>query len=130
MLKSTFESKYEFFVKGYTIPDPLTSNTEVLSLAAILEGEAKTEEDMQIVAGILLARLKKGMPLQVDAAKETYGTKGLPLVPINNPGEIAISAVFHASSSPYLFYITGKDGKMYYAKTFEEHKRNIAKYLR
>lgn len=130
LMKKTFENKYGSFVGGLEIPAPLTSNIEVLSLAAILEGEAKTKEDMEIIAGILLTRLKKGMPLQVDVAKETYTAKGLPAVPINNPGEVAISAVFHASSSPYLFYLTGKDGKMYYATTFEEHKKNIAKYLR
>ncbi len=129
-MKNTFENKYIYFVKGLVIPEPLTNEIEVLSLAAILEGEAKTKEDMQMVAGILLARLQKGMPLQVDAAPETYKNKGLPAVPINNPGEVAISAVFNATSSPYLYYITGKDGNMYYAKTFEEHKRNIVKYLR
>lgn len=130
LMRDTFEIKYTLFVKGLTLPSPLTSHNEVLSLAAILEGEAKGKEDMEIVAGILLTRLQKGMLLQVDAAPDTYKVKGVPAVPINNPGEVAISAVFHASTSPYLFYITGKDGKMYYAKTFEEHKRNIAKYLR
>lgn len=130
LMRNTFETKYKFFVDGLSLPSPLTSHNEVLSLAAILEGEAKGKEDMEIVAGILLARLQKGMLLQVDAAPDTYKIKGVPSVPINNPGEVAISAVFHASTSPYLFYITGKDGKMYYAKTFEEHKRNIAKYLR
>lgn len=130
LMRTTFETKYKFFVDGLSLPSPLTSHNEVLSLAAILEGEAKGKEDMEIVAGILLARLQKGMLLQVDAAPDTYKVKGVPAVPINNPGEVAISAVFHASTSPYLFYITGKDGKMYYAKTFEEHKRNIVKYLR
>lgn len=130
LMRSTFENKYASFVKGLVLPSPLTSDNEVLSLAAILEGEAKTKEDMEVVAGILLTRLQKGMLLQVDAAPDTYKTKGVPAVPINNPGEMAISAVFHASSTPYLFYITGNDGKMYYAKTFEEHKKNIQKYLR
>lgn len=130
MMKLTFENKYKTFVQGLTMPVPLSSDNDILSLAAILEGEAKTQEDMQIVAGILLARLQKGMLLQVDAAPDTYRVKGLPSVPINNPGEIAVSAVFHASTSPYFYYVTGKDGLMHYAITFEEHKRNIAKYLR
>jgi UPF0755 protein len=130
MMKTTFENKYSAFVNKAHIPEPLKDDNEVLSLAAILEGEAKTKEDMQIVAGILLARMKKGMPLQVDVAPETYTTKGVPLHPINNPGEVAISAVFNATASPYLFYLTDKDGLMHYSKTFEEHKRNIQKYLR
>jgi UPF0755 protein len=112
------------------IKPPLTSEHDVIVLASILEGEANTVEDMKIVAGILLTRLSKGMPLQVDAAPITYKQKGLPKDPINNPGLIALDAVLHPTPSPYLFYITGNDGKMYYAKTFEEHKAYIRKYLK
>jgi UPF0755 protein len=130
MMTETFDKKYASMFVQVSIPEPLTSVSEVISLAAILEGEAKSEEDMRIVAGILLSRLKRHMPLQVDVDKATYTTKGVPVTPINNPGLVAMSAVFHASSSPYLFYLTGKDGVMHYAKTFEEHKRNIAKYLK
>lgn len=126
----TFEQRYSASLKDAQFPEPLTTQQEVLSLAAILEGEAKTEEDMRIIAGILLSRMKKGMPLQVDVAMETYKTKSLPPIPINNPGMTSLGAIFNQIPSPYLYYITGKDGKMYYAKTFEEHKRNIQKYLR
>jgi UPF0755 protein len=130
LMVSTFEKKYTILFDKKPFPSPLTIREEVISLAAILEGEAKTEEDMQIVTGILLKRLEKGMPLQVDAAPETYKSKGIPPIPINNPGTMSLTAVFNPTNSPYLFYITGKDGKMYYAKTFEEHKRNIRKYLK
>ena len=112
------------------IPSPLTTEHDVLVLASILEGEAKSGDDMKIVSGILLTRLTKGMLLQVDVAKETYKKKGLPKMPINNPGLTAIDAVLHPILSDYLYYITGDDEKMYYAKTFEEHKRNIRKYLK
>lgn len=130
MMTETFEKKYTSTFRWTVIPEPLTRRDEVISLASIVEGEAKSEEDMKIVAGILLTRLKKGMPLQVDVAKETYTSRGLPSVPINNPGLTALGAVLKPTASPYLFYITGNDGAMYYAKTFEEHKRNIKKYLR
>jgi UPF0755 protein len=70
------------------------------------------------------------MRLQVDVAENTYKERGLPVVPINNPGVVAIEAVFHPKESPYLYYLTGKDGRMYYAKTYEDHKKNIQKYLR
>ena len=113
-----------------TYGDLLKNENDVLSLAAILEGEAKTKNDMEIVSGILLARLKRGMPLQVDVVKATYTTKGLPKIPISNPGATAVEAALHPANTPYLYYITGTDGKMYYAKTFEEHKANIRKYLR
>lgn len=130
LMVSTFEEKYLESFKNKQIPSPLQNKEEILSLAAILEGEAKTKEDMKMVAGILLKRLNIGMALQVDVAPETYKNKGLPEVPINNPGLIAIDAVFNFTDTPYLYYITGKDGKMYYAKTFTEHKLNIKKYLK
>lgn len=130
IMMKTFDKKYIEYFNNISVPSPLKNQKEVISLAAILEGEAKTEEDMQIVAGILLKRLKLGMPLQVDVATETYKTKGLPSTPINNPGIVTLQAVFRPIYTDYLFYITGKDGAMHYAKTFTEHKKNIQKYLK
>ena len=127
---TTFTKKIATLDTSSLIKEPLSSEHDVLVLASILEGEAKTEKDMKIVAGVLLARLTQGMPLQVDVALETYKQKGLPKNPINNPGLTAINAVLHPITTPYLFYLTGNDGNMYYAKTFEEHKRNIQKYLK
>ncbi len=130
LMVSTFSKKTESIINPSRIVEPLRDENDVIVLASILEGEAKTEEDMKIISGILLARMKIGMPLQVDVAMETYKTKGLPSAPINNPGLTAIRAVLEPTTTDYLFYITGNDGKMYYAKTFDEHKRNIQKYLR
>ena len=130
MMMKTFEKKYDESFKEEKIPDLLKDRNGVISLAAILEGEAKSPEAMSMVAGILLKRMKLGIPLQVDVAPETYKKKGVPAVPINNPGLVAISAVFHPKDSDYLYYITGKDGTMHYAKTFALHKQNIQKYLK
>jgi UPF0755 protein len=130
LMKVTFEKEYDSHFKGKPFPKGIPTVREVLSLAAILEGEAKTPVDMKIVAGILQQRLLNGMRLQVDVATSTYATAGLPKNPINNPGVQAIDAVFNPTPSSYVYYLTGKDGKMYYSKTFEEHKRNIQKYLR
>jgi UPF0755 protein len=130
IMTQTFAKNYQAQFEDKEAPRELLSLTQILSLAAILEGEAKTEEDMQIVAGILLKRLKTGMLLQVDVAPITYKLKGLPEVPINNPGLIAIHAVFNPVETKYLFYLTGTNGEMHYAKTFEEHKINIKKYLK
>ncbi len=129
-MKAKFDKEYEENFNNRAFPKEVPTVQAVLSLAAILEGEAKTHEDMKIVSGILQKRLANGMRLQVDAAPSTYSSGGLPKIPINNPGVQAIEAVFSPVSSPYLYYLTGKDGKMYYSKTFEEHKRNIQKYLR
>ncbi len=130
VMLTTFTKKVETMILASSIPAPLTSTKDVIILASLIEGEAKEEQDMKIVSGILLARLSKGMPLQVDVAKETYTKKGLPASPINNPGLVAINAVLHPIITDNMYYITGSDGHMYYAKTFEEHKKNIKKYLK
>lgn len=130
LMNTTFEKEYAKHFRTADFPRYAPTRNDVISLAAVLEGEAKTEEDMRIVSGILQKRLEKGMRLQVDVAPNTYKTSGIPEIPINNPGILAIDAVFRPKESSYLYYLTGKDGRMYYAKTYEEHKRNIQKYLR
>jgi UPF0755 protein len=128
-MRATFEKEYAKHFKDESFPVMVPSQKAVLSLAAILEGEAKTPEDMKIVSGILQKRLSNGMRLQVDVARSTYEKSGLPEQPINNPGIVAMQAVFNPVTTPYLYYITGRDGKMYYAKTFEDHKKNIQRHL-
>ena len=127
------------------------SEEDIIILASILEREANSENSMKIVAGILDSRLVLGMPLQVDATMEyvldkplsqlepedleidspynTYLNSGLPPTPIGNPGLAAIRAVLEPLPTDYLFYITDENGDFYYAKNFEEHKQNIARYL-
>jgi UPF0755 protein len=125
---------------------------EVIILASILEREANDVDSMKMVAGILEKRLQIDMPLQVDATFEyhlgktskeltaedlqsdspynTYTHGGLPPEPISNPGLNAIHAVLEPTTSEYLYYLTGTDGKFYYAKTFEEHKKNKTLHLK
>ena len=60
----------------------------------------------------------------------TYLNKGLPPGPICNPSQSSIEAVVNYKTSPYWFYISGRDGKTHYAKTLEEHNQNVAQYLK
>jgi UPF0755 protein len=128
------------------------SDNEVVILASILEREANTLESKKMVSGILQNRLRISMPLQADATIEyvlskplnqlvpsdlqmdspynTYLNRGLPPTPIGNPGQTALEAVFNPTNSNFLFYITGNDGKFYYAEDFDTHRLNIARYLR
>ncbi len=150
LLSNTFTDKQT----QWLLPEASTTLTldEVVILASILEREANDEESMKMVSGILQNRLAIGMPLQVDATMEyildkplknltpddlkidspynTYLYKGLPPTAIGNPGLVALKAVVEPTNSDYLFYITGNDGKFYYAKNFDEHRLNIARYLR
>lgn len=128
------------------------SLADLVIMASIIEKEARTNQDQKIVAGILWKRIAIKMPLQVDApfyyllGKEssevtlgdlrmkspynTYQNLGLPVGPIGNPGVAAFRAALEPTATPYLFYLSDKDGVMHYAKDFEEHKKNKAKYLK
>jgi UPF0755 protein len=125
------------------------SLAEIITMASILEKEARKPETMKIVSGILWKRVEKGMALQVDAVfgyildksgygpsfddlkidspYNTYTNRGLPQGPISNPGLNSIEAALRPTDSPYWYYLTGRDGKMYYAKTFEQHVANRSK---
>lgn len=127
------------------------STEEIIILASLIEREARDSKSKKMVSGILQNRLAIGMPLQVDAVFDyllnkdsseltrddlaidspfnTYAHTGLPPHPISNPGEESIRAVLEPTKSNYLYYLTSRDGEFHYAKTFDEHKRNKAKYL-
>jgi UPF0755 protein len=122
---------------------------DLVTLASIVEDEVASAEDRRIVAGIFLKRLSIGMALQSDAtlnyvvkegrsranAKDlrldspynTYRVRGLPPGPIGNPGFSALAAVVHPVKTPYLYFLTTKEGEVLYASSFEGHKRNRIK---
>ncbi|MCR4283842.1 MAG: endolytic transglycosylase MltG [Parcubacteria group bacterium] len=125
---------------------------EVITMASLIEEEARLPETRRIVSGILWKRLNAGMALQVDAVfpyiigkntfeitlddlkidspYNTYLYKGLPKGPISSPGLDSILATVYPKDSDYWYYLSDKEGNMHYAKTFEEHKANKEKYLR
>jgi UPF0755 protein len=67
---------------------------------------------------------------KIESFYNTYLHAGLPPTPISNPGKESLSAALSPQKTQYLYYLTGRDGKFYYAKTFEEHKKNKYLYLR
>lgn len=103
---------------------------DIIVMASILEREAKGDFDRELISGILWKRIKIGMPLQVDAALETYKTIGLPKKPISNPGLEAMKSAINPKTSSYLYYLHDKNGMVHYARTFAEHRQNIVKYLK
>ena len=150
LLKDTYEEKILPLRK--LIDQSEFSEYEILILASIIEREANNEESMKLISGILQNRMSIGMALQADASIEyvldkplseltsedlkidspynTYLYTGLPPTPIGNPGLQAIMAVLEPTESDYFYYITDEDGVFHYAQTFNQHKSNIAKYLR
>jgi len=106
------------------------SEKEIMTMASIVEKEAKGDNDRVYISGILWKRLSLNMPLQVDAAPITYKVRGLPESPISSAGMEAIHAAIHPKASSYLYYIHDKTGAIHFASSFDEHKQNIAKYLK
>jgi UPF0755 protein len=119
-----------------------------LTLASIVEREVNIPADRPVVAGIFLNRLKADMPLgsdvtahyaaelqgvpfnvNIDSKYNTRRYPGLPPGPICSPGLEALDAVAHPAKTDYMYFLTGKDGKTYYAKTYAEHQQNIAQHL-
>lgn len=64
-----------------------------------------------------------------DSRYNTYKYEGLPPTPICNPSLDAIQAVINPRETDYWYYLTGKDGKMYYSQSLEEHNQKVQRYL-
>lgn len=125
---------------------------DIITAASLIEKEVRTLEDKKIVSGIMLKRLKQGMPLQIDATisyitgkktsrisldelaidspYNTYKYKGLPIAPISNPGLDSIVAAVYPQDSDYWFYLSSPDGRTIFSKTLAEHNIAREKYLK
>jgi UPF0755 protein len=115
---------------GPVIYEAGASTRDTIIMASLIEREAHGAEDRTIIAGILAKRLAIGMLLQVDVAPETYKNKGIPELPVANPGLEAIKAALDPAPTEYLYYLHDKHGTIHYAKTYAEHQKNIARYLK
>jgi len=149
-MKNNFDIKVAEFLPEISRQKKSLSN--IIIMASIIEKEVHNLEDRKIVSGILWKRIEQGIGLQVDASLtyilgktsaeltqedlkidslyNTYKYKGLPAGPISNPGKNAIESAIFPQTSPYLFYLSDKEGITRYARNFEEHKENKFKYLR
>jgi len=68
--------------------------------------------------------------LEIDSPYNTYKYKGLPPTPICNPGLAAMKAALNPVMSDFWFYVSDKEGNIYFAETLEQHQENIRKYLK
>lgn len=157
MMTGNFEKKYAP-LRSQARRMNLT-DSQVATLASLVEREAKNSADRRIVAGILLKRLAKDWALQLDATVQyalgyqadektwwkkavtppdlkidslynTYKYPGWPPGPICNPGLVSLEAVVNADTkTPYWFYLSDKKGVMHYSVTLEEQEANIKRYL-
>lgn len=125
---------------------------QVMTLASIVEAEARVPAERPVIAGVYENRLAIDMALQadptvyyaldlprgerllyrhlkVDSPYNTYRYPGLPPGPICAPGEAAIKAVLYPEKHQYLYFVAKEDGsgEHYFSRTLEEHEENIAK---
>lgn len=125
---------------------------KIITLASIVEREAKLDDERPIIARVFLNRINKKMKLQscatvqyalgerktkltnedlkVDSPYNTYTHEGLPPAPISNPGEESIKASLNPAEVDYLFFVVdpSKEGGHHFAKTYEEFLKYKKEY--
>lgn len=116
-----------------------------ITLASIIQREVATPEDAAQVAQVFKKRYDAGMQLgsdvtyqyiadktgqprsvELDSPYNTRRYAGLPPGPIASPGIAALKAVGSPAPGDYLYFLSGDDDKTYFARTNEEHERNVA----
>ena len=153
-LRANFRSKFEPFAD-----EALVQNIRwvtIVKIASLLEREAAGSHDMPLIAGIIWNRLLQNMKLDIDATLQyargdkgqgwwapitpaekridssynTYIHKGLPPTPIANPGLDALRAALRPMDTDCFYYLHDRLRIVHCAKTYDEHRDNIEKYLR
>ena len=132
---------------------PFTTPEEAINLAAIVEKETSKPAERPRVAAVYINRLRQGMPLaadptivygvsrgeplgrgirrselDADTPWNTYKRAGLPPHAIANPGKASIAAVLNPAITDELYFVADGTGGHVFARTYEEHARNVARW--
>jgi UPF0755 protein len=132
--------------RGFTVRQAVT-------LASIVEKETSRPDERPLVAAVYENRLRIGMALQCDptviyaldrAGKytgnlhhedlafdspyNTYRYPGLPPGPIASPGRASLQAAVHPAQVDFLYFVSRNDGSHVFARTLDEHNRNVQKW--
>ncbi len=116
---------------------------QIITIASIVEAEAKLDQEKPVIAAVFYNRLEKGLPLQscatveyalkehkevltledlqVDSLYNTYKYTGLPPGPIGSPGATAIAAAVNPADADYLYFVANGDGTHTFSRTYTEH---------
>lgn len=119
---------------------------EVVTLASIIEKEARVPEERPVISDVFHRRLRRNMrlescatilfalgehrsrllysDLQINSPYNTYRNSGLPPTPIANPGGDALRAALYPDPTEYLFFVARDDGSHIFSRTYREHLRN------
>jgi UPF0755 protein len=127
----------------------------IVTMASIVEKETAVPEERPLVASVYYNRLARNMALgadpsvvyaallagryrgtiyqsdlQFDSPYNTYKYPGLPPGPIANPGLASLQAAMHPAQSDFLYFVSDNNGHHRFARTMEEHNRNVIAYRR
>jgi UPF0755 protein len=122
-------------------------------MASIVEKETAVAEERPLVASVYYNRLSKRIALDADPSiiyaellagtyqgalhhadmqfnspYNTYRNAGLPPGPIGNPGRSALEAAMHPAQSDFYYFVADAQGHHRFARTMEEHNKNVAAY--
>ncbi len=128
---------------------------KVVTMASIVEKETAAPEERPLVASVYYNRLTQNMALDADPSViyaelltgtyqgslhhddlavnspyNTYRFPGLPPGPIGNPGRSSLEAALHPDHSKFLYFVSDGNGHHRFARSLEEHNRNVAAYRR
>lgn len=129
----------------------LLSVREVVTLASMIQREARGIEELPMIASVYLNRLKIRMKLQccatvhyalgevwdrgltykdlkIESPYNTYRIRGLPPGPIGSPGREALEAVLRPAQTDHLFYVYRGDGTHEFTKTYKEHMKAARRF--
>ncbi len=133
--------------------DPPNELERTVIMASIVEKETSVPEERALVASVYYNRLEKKIALDADPSiiyaellagtyqgalhhtdmsfsspYNTYRNAGLPPGPIGNPGRSALEAAMHPAQSDYFYFVADAQGHHRFARTIEEHDKNVAAY--
>lgn len=128
------------------------SRHQLVTLASLVEKEAKVPLERPLIASVFHNRLSRGMPLQSDPTAvygirafggtvtaadvrrktpyNTYVIRGLPPGPIGNPGSEALQAALQPAATSYLYFVARQDGTHFFSATLDEHNKGVTTYLK
>ena len=132
---------------------PLDSPYQAIILASLIEKETALDFEKPMISSVFIGRLNSNMRLQTDPTViyalgdqytppltrsdlqfdhpyNTYRNKGLPPGAISSVGYQSLFAALHPAKGNNLYFVSKKDGSHAFAKTYDEHKENIKKYLK
>ena len=141
---------------GFRDPNAAPNDLErTVIMASIIEKETAVVEERPLVASVYYNRLAKNIALDADPSiiyaellagvyqgalhhddmqfnsrYNTYKNPGLPPGPIGNPGRSALEAAVHPAQSDYYYFVADASGHHRFARTIEEHNKNVAAYRR